>query len=95
MSMDRRQPVNKLLIGIVQDPELPIFGEGANRVEFLSDSLGKVSAKLFSFKAVRYVTGTALIGTSQRSGAGWDKAVNAKVKDEEAATRTFVREFWM
>ena len=48
MSMDRRQPINRLLIGLVQDPELPVFGEGASRVEFFNESPGKFSSKLFS-----------------------------------------------
>lgn len=37
MSMDRRQAVNRLLISLVEDPEIPIFG-GGERVEFLSDT---------------------------------------------------------
>ena len=80
LSMDRRQPINRLLIDLVQDPGLPIFGsEGAaERIEFLKDSPGKLSAKLFSFKTIRYVSGTAL-GVTDRSTASWEKAVNARV----------------
>jgi DGQHR domain-containing protein len=93
MSMDRRQPVNRVLINVVQEPDLKIFGENANRVEFLSDSPGKFSAKLFSFKTIRYMTGTALIGTSQRTTSGWDKAVNAAIEADDSAT-AFVRDVW-
>lgn len=89
MSMDRRQAINRLLIKLVQLDGLPIFGEGGSRVEFLSDSPGKFSAKLFSFKTIRYMTGTAIIGTSQRTTVGWDKAVERVLEsdDREAAEK--------
>jgi DGQHR domain-containing protein len=93
LSMDRRQPVNRLLIELVQDPDLPIFGAGADRVEFLKDSPGKFSAKLFSFKTVRYVSGTVL-GLNQRSTATWDKAVNARVTSDPEGARAELAAFW-
>ncbi|WP_280494731.1 DNA sulfur modification protein DndB [Nocardia asiatica] len=91
MSMDRRQAINRLLIKLIQNSNIPIFGEGGSRVEFLSDSPGKFSAKLFSFKTIRYMTGTAVIGTSQRTTAGWDKAVE-KLLDENATDRDAIEE---
>ncbi|MFG3147210.1 DNA sulfur modification protein DndB [Streptomyces sp. NPDC048243] len=94
MSMDRRQAINRLLIELVQDPALPIFGQNSNRVEFFSDSPGKFSAKLFSFKTIRYLSGTVLIGVGQRSTAGWDSAVNAQVSHDQAAASARLRDLW-
>ena len=79
LSMDRRQPINRFVVELVQKPEIPIFGQG-DRVEFLKDSPGKLSAKLFSFKTVRYITGTVLVGVNQRTTLGWEKTVNAVVE---------------
>ena len=92
-SMDRRQPVNRLLIELVEDAALPVFASG-ERVEFLKDSPAKLSAKLLSFKTIRYMSGTALIGTSQRSTRGWDKAVNALVEERPDESRAALLEFW-
>ena len=93
LSMDRRQPVNRLLIELVQDATLPVF-DGGERVEFLKDSPGKLSAKLLSFKTIRYMSGTALIGTGQRSTRGWDKAVNALVGEHLDESREALVDFW-
>ena len=81
MSMDRRQPINRFLVELVQKRELPIF-DGGSRVEFLKDSPGKLSNKLFSFKTVRYITGTAMIGVGQRTTTGWEKAANEAVEND-------------
>jgi DGQHR domain-containing protein len=95
LSMDRRQPINRLLIDLVQDPELPIFGShgAADRIEFLKDSPGKLSAKLFSFKTVRYVSGTAL-GVADRSTASWEKSVNAYVANDPDGARQQLFDLW-
>jgi DGQHR domain-containing protein len=94
LSMDRRQPVNRLLIELVQRPELQIFGTDAERVEFLKDSPGKLSAKLFSFKTVRYASGTLLIGISNRTTTSWDRAVNTHVEGDPAGTEAELFDFW-
>ena len=91
-SMDRRQPVNRLLIELIKDGSLPVFDGG--RVEFQKDSPAKNSAQLFSFKTIRYMSGTALIGTGQRSTRGWDKAVNALVEERPDESRAALLEFW-
>jgi len=82
---DRRKAINRVLLKLAEDPELPIFGQQgrADRVEFLKDSPGKLPAKLFSFKTVRYASGTALIGVGQRSTTGWEKAVNEYLGNKE------------
>ena len=77
MSMDRRQAINRFCVALIQG-KVPIFDEG-ERVEFLKDSPGKLSAKLFSFKTVRYVTGTALNGVGERSTKAWESAANTAV----------------
>jgi DNA sulfur modification protein DndB len=63
-------------------------------VEFLSDSPGKYSAKLFSFKTIRYLSGTVLIGVGQRSTAGWDKAVNIEAETNEEWVRETLHDLW-
>ncbi|MGG7607928.1 DNA sulfur modification protein DndB [Streptomyces sp. ZG43] len=94
LSMDRRQPINRLMIQLVQWPELRIFGKEADRVEFFKDSPGKLSAKLFSFKTIRYLGGTALIGVSQRATKTWDKAVNEYVEAYADEARQKLTDLW-
>lgn len=93
MSMDRRQAMNRFTVELVQRPDLPIFAGGEN-VEFLKDSPGKFSAKLFSFKTVRYVTGTVLIGVAERSTRGWEKATDAAVKADPVGTMAAATDVW-
>lgn len=95
LSMDRRQPINQLLIKLVQDPGLPIFNDGGDtsRVEFLSDTPGKLSAKLFSYKAVRFVSGLVL-GVNERSTKGWERTVNDLVSGDPAAVAEKLAGFW-
>jgi DGQHR domain-containing protein len=92
-SMDRRKAFNKLVLEeVVKSPLIPVFDEG-RRVEFLVDSPGKLSPKIAGFKAVRYASGTLLIGTGHRSAAGWNEAVELKVALDERAGDRLV-EFW-
>jgi DGQHR domain-containing protein len=93
MSMDRRQPINRFVVELVQKPDLPVFA-GGERVEFLKDSPGKLSAKLFSFKTVRYITGTALVGVNQRTAIGWEKAANAAVQEDRERRMAEMVELW-
>ena len=94
LSMDRRQPVNNLLIKLVQDQALPIFNDGGtSRVEFLSDTPGKLSAKLFSYKTVRFVSGLVL-GVNERSTKGWERTVNGLVSDDLATVKEKLAGFW-
>jgi DNA sulfur modification protein DndB len=93
LSMDRRQPINRLIVDLVQQPDVPIFDKG-DRVEFLKDSPGKFSAKLFSFKTVRYMSGTALIGTKERSTRGWENAVNEAIKTDSPGVLKKLGELW-
>ncbi|MFJ4185553.1 DNA sulfur modification protein DndB [Kitasatospora sp. NPDC089509] len=69
-SMDRRQPINRALSDLFDT--VPLFEE---RVEYLKDNPGKLSAKLFSFKTIRYVSGLLLVGNKYRSPSTMDKAV--------------------
>ena len=82
MSMDRRQAINRFTTDLIKRSDIPLFAAGGN-VEFLKDSPGMLSPRVFSFKTVRYVTGTALIGVGQRSIKSWEKAANAFVSDDE------------
>lgn len=93
LSMDRRQPINRFMVELIQHPELPIFAKG-DRVEFLKDSPGKLSSKLFSFKTVRYITGTAMVGVSQRSAVGWEKSANTAVEADRAGAMRGMVDLW-
>lgn len=74
-SMNRSEALNKVLIEqVIKGDAVPVFG-GGGRVEFLADSPGKLSAKIASYKVIRYTSGTLLIGTSHRSAKGWADAV--------------------
>lgn len=96
MSMDRRKAINRAMLKLFEHPELPIFGQEGNaeRVEFLKDSPGKLSAKLFSFKTVRYASGTALIGVGQRSTVSWEKAVDNYLDTNGESAETILRDLW-
>ncbi len=93
MSMDRRQPINEFCINLVQRDDVPILAHG-ERVEFLKDSPGKLSAKLFSFKTLRYVTGTALIGVTKRGAKEWEQAVNECVSADPKLTMERMIDLW-
>jgi DGQHR domain-containing protein len=92
-SMDRRQPINRELGDLIDN--VPLL---TDRVEYFKDNPGKLSAKLFSFKTIRYVTGVLLVGNGYRSPATMDKAVNAKLSDvsdgDSNAAKTMMSEFW-
>ncbi|MFJ5922555.1 DNA sulfur modification protein DndB [Kitasatospora sp. NPDC092948] len=78
-SMDRRQEINRILLEeILKGPHVPAF-DGGKRIEFLTDSPGKLSPKLMGFKTLRYATGTMLIGTGVRSTRAWDEAVAVEI----------------
>ncbi len=93
LSMDRRQPINRFVVELVQKPEVPIFA-GGDRVEFLKDSPGKLSTKLFSFKTVRYITGTALFGVAQHALRGWERVANAAVEADRDRAMAEMVELW-
>ncbi|MGW4565358.1 DNA sulfur modification protein DndB [Streptomyces sp. NPDC004561] len=78
-SMDRRQAINKMLLEeVLKGGRVPVF-EGGKRIEFLTDSPGKLSPKLTGFKTLRYATGTLLVGTGPRSSRAWDEAVAVEI----------------
>ncbi|MFD5140611.1 DNA sulfur modification protein DndB [Streptomyces sp. NPDC058378] len=91
-SMDRRQPINRELNNLFDS--VPVL---VDRVEYQKDNPGKLSAKLFSFKTVRYVSGLLLVGNGYRSPATMDRAVNARFEgpdaDPEKARQELV-DFW-
>ena len=93
LSMDRRQPVNRMIVQLVQNDDVPIFDEG-RRIEFLKDSPGKYSTKLFSFKTVRYMSGTALIGVKERSTKGWESAINETMGTNEEGVLQKLSDLW-
>ncbi|MFI8301929.1 DNA sulfur modification protein DndB [Streptomyces sp. NPDC085927] len=93
-SMDRRQSINRILIeDVIKRDDIPIFGVG-RKVEFLSDTPGKLSAKTMGYKTLRYASGTLLIGTSVRDARGWDASVELEIASDEARAITSIVDFW-
>lgn len=79
LSMNRRQRFNQFMVeDVVQRSGIALF-DGGKRIEFHSDSPGKHSAKWVSFKALRYISGTLLIGASERGAARWNSAVDEAI----------------
>jgi DGQHR domain-containing protein len=73
-SMDRRRTINDFAMEIAKEAEL--FDGGA-RIEWQSDTLGKRSTRLFSFQAFRQAVGILLIGTGERTRAGFETKADA------------------
>jgi DGQHR domain-containing protein len=94
-SMDRRQEINRILLeDVLKGAKVPVF-EGGKRVEFLTDSPGKLSPKVMGFKTLRYATGTLLIGTAARSTRAWDEEVAVEIaKSGHDGTLQKVLDFW-
>ena len=93
-SMDRRQGINRILIEkVIKESDIPLLG-GGTRVEYLTDSPGKLSAKIMGFKTLRYATGTLLIGTSHRSTRSWEDAVAVELATDEEACYQKIVDFW-
>jgi len=96
-SMNIDEHLNKALLEqVIKGDAVPLF-DGGNRVEFLADSPGKLSAKLFSYKTLRYASGTLLIGTGHRSTKGWTEAVTlamARSQSGEADPVGDLKAFW-
>jgi len=93
-SMDRRELLNRVLLeNVIKGTEVPAFN-GGQRVEFLTDSPGKLSAKIASYKTLRYASGTLLVGTAHRSTKSWSDAVDLQLsRDQDDCTEQIV-EFW-
>lgn len=93
-SMDRRETLNRVLLeNVIKGTEVPAFA-GGQRVEFLTDSPGKLSAKIASYKTIRYASGTLLVGTAHRSTKSWSEAVDLVLsRDQDGATDQIIA-FW-
>lgn len=75
-SMDRRHPINRFTLDVAKTADLTHNGE---RVEFLKDTVGKLSGKLYTFQAFRQFVTTLIIGSSQRTRAGLERAADEAV----------------
>jgi hypothetical protein len=95
-SMNARETLRHVLIEqVIRDSAaIPLFG-GGDRVDFQSDSPGRLSAKVAGYKTVRYASGTLLIGTDERTTKGWDEAVELELKKDEAGGAERLRQFWI
>ncbi|MEY9967522.1 DGQHR domain-containing protein [Streptacidiphilus sp. MAP12-16] len=93
-SMDRRRALNRVLIErIIKRDDIPMFDEG-RRIEFLTDAPGKLSTKTMAYKALRYASGTLLVGTGLRDSRGWEDTVELKIASDEKRTISRIVEFW-
>ncbi|MEV6226546.1 DNA sulfur modification protein DndB [Saccharopolyspora shandongensis] len=93
-SMDRRSALNRILIEkIIKRDDIPLFYEG-RRIEFLTDTPGKLSAKTMSYKTLRYASGTLLVGTGLRVTRGWEDAVELKIASDEKGAIAKIVDFW-
>jgi DNA sulfur modification protein DndB len=94
LSMDRRQPSNRLLMELIKNPALGIFGDSGDvsRIEFGHDTPGKFAAKLFSYKAVRIVS-QEVLGVHERTAARADKLFN-DLAEGGLETRQTLIAFW-
>ena len=75
-SMDRRHAINRFTLDIAKVADLT---DGGQRVEFLKDTVGKLSGKLYTFQAFRQFVVMLMIGSSQRTRAGLEKAADEAV----------------
>lgn len=75
-SMDRRHAINRFTLEMAKNADL---AEGGQRIEFLKDTVGKLSGKLYTFQAFRQFVTTLIIGSSQRTRAGLEKAADDAV----------------
>jgi DGQHR domain-containing protein len=93
-SMDKRQLINRMLIEkVIKVADIPLL-DGGKRIEYLTDSPGRLSSKIMGFKTLRYATGTLLIGTEFRSTRTWDDAVSVALSTKEDASYRAIVEFW-
>jgi len=81
-SMDRRHAINRFTVDVAKRAELLDAGK---RIEFLSDTVGKKSSKLYSFQAFRQAVGILLVGSAQRTRAGWESSADEALTGEKYA----------
>lgn len=67
-SLDRRWGINRLAMELAKSTALLNDGFPGNRIEYLSQSLSKLSPKMYSFASWRYAIGTLLVGFSRGGG---------------------------
>lgn len=72
-SLDRRWGVNRLAMELAK--KVTLLGDAApgDRIEYLSQTLSKLSPKMYTFASWRFAVGTVLIGFSHRSRQKWEQ----------------------
>lgn len=79
-SMDRRRSINDFAMEIAK--EAALFDGGA-RIEWQTDTIGKRSTRLYSFQAFRQAVGILLIGSGERTRAGFENKADAALQGEK------------
>lgn len=81
-SMDRRKAINRFTLEVVKQAKL---FDGGQRIEFLKDTVGKLSGRMYTFQAFRQFLMTVLIGTAQRTRLGIEKAADEALEGKYEA----------
>jgi DGQHR domain-containing protein len=72
-SLDRRWGVNRLAMELAKSVGLMRGDAPGDRIEYLSQTLSKLSPKLYTFASWRFAIGTLLIGFAQRTRRKWEQ----------------------
>ena len=67
-ALDRRWGINRLAMELAKSTVLLNDGQPGNRIEYLSQSLSKLSPKMYTFASWRYAVGVLLVGFSRGGG---------------------------
>jgi hypothetical protein len=71
-AMDRRKAINRLALELAKSIKLLNDGGPGDRIEYLSQTLSKLSPKMYTFASWRFAVGTLVIGFGQRTRKGWE-----------------------
>lgn len=72
-SLDRRWGVNRLAMELAKKVTILADAAPGDRIEYLSQTLSKLSPKMYTFASWRFAVGTVVIGFSQRSRQKWEQ----------------------
>jgi DGQHR domain-containing protein len=80
-ALDRRLAVNRLSLELAKSLELLAGEEPGERIEYLSQTVSKLSPKMYSFASWRFAVGTMIIGFGQRARRAWEKSSEDAIGD--------------
>jgi len=79
--LDRRLLINRLAFDLAR--ELNLFNDKTpgDRIEYLAQTLGKHSPKLYTFASWRFAVGTVLIGFGERTRKKWEQKTHEMLSE--------------